>query len=295
MLIAALMYRDFTLAIATVPLVGALLGFLRYNFFPASIYLGDSGSLLIGFLIGNFSIVWSQKAVTALGVLAPFMVLCFPLGDMTFSIVRRYQSGRPIFEADRGHVHHRLLARGLSPQRVTDVLCWVCAAAAVFSLLQSVVPVYQGLIFILFCAALLFVVHRMGYADLRISETLEKVRGMLGPRRAEAALAEASKAVDASCEDGDFLSALQDCSAKLGIQLLKVRWHGSELVGEKPETPGSAIRIALPAEDEVQVWYPRGNPQVSAIEQFSELLRRWHRETAPRQQTGLAKSAGDSA
>jgi UDP-GlcNAc:undecaprenyl-phosphate/decaprenyl-phosphate GlcNAc-1-phosphate transferase len=77
-LIAALIGNNLPLAMVTVPLAGALLGFLRYNFNPASIFLGDSGSLFIGFLLGCFGILWSQKSATLLGMVAPMMALSIP-------------------------------------------------------------------------------------------------------------------------------------------------------------------------------------------------------------------------
>ena len=89
-LIAALLQHNTALAIATVPLAGCLLGFIRYNFNPATIFLGDCGSLFIGFLLGCYAVVWSQKAATILGMTAPLMALSIPLLDMTVAIARRY-------------------------------------------------------------------------------------------------------------------------------------------------------------------------------------------------------------
>src|SRR5208337_5346983 len=80
-LIAALLGHNIGMAIAIVPLVGALLGFLRFNFNPASIFLGDSGSLFIGFLLGCYSVLWSQKSATILGMTAPLIALSIPLLD----------------------------------------------------------------------------------------------------------------------------------------------------------------------------------------------------------------------
>ena len=81
-LIAALLQHNTALALATVPLAGCLLGFIRYNFNPASIFLGDCGSLFIGFLLGCYAVVWSQKAATILGMTAPLMALSIPLLDL---------------------------------------------------------------------------------------------------------------------------------------------------------------------------------------------------------------------
>src|SRR5712691_4022129 len=141
MAIAALLHGNLTLAIATAPLAGALLGFLRYNFNPASIFLGDSGSLLVGFLLGCYGVLWSQKSATLLGMTAPLMALSIPILDVCLSIGRRFLSQSPIFGADRGHIHHRLLDRGLSPRRVALLLYAVGGVGALFAVLQGMVPV----------------------------------------------------------------------------------------------------------------------------------------------------------
>jgi UDP-GlcNAc:undecaprenyl-phosphate GlcNAc-1-phosphate transferase len=172
-LIAALLQSNYPLAIATVPLAGALLGFLRYNFNPATIFLGDSGSLSIGFLLGCYGIIWSQKSATLLGMTAPLMALSIPLLDTGISIVRRLLRGQPIFAGDRGHIHHRLLARGLTPRRVVLLLYGMCGVAATFSLLQSMMHnQYAGLVIVLFCAAAWLGVQHLGYVEFGMAGRL---------------------------------------------------------------------------------------------------------------------------
>ena len=152
-LLAAVLQGNTGLAMATIPLASCLLAFLRYNFNPASVFLGDCGSLTIGFLLGCFGLIWSQKSATFLGMAAPMMVLALPLLDVGLAIGRRYLSSRPIFQADRGHIHHRLLALGFKPRDVALILYAVCGIAACFSLLHSMVgDRFQGLTIILFCA-----------------------------------------------------------------------------------------------------------------------------------------------
>jgi UDP-GlcNAc:undecaprenyl-phosphate GlcNAc-1-phosphate transferase len=166
-LASALLNHNFELAIATAPLVGALLGFLRYNFNPASIFLGDSGSLLIGFLLGCYAIVWSEKSATLLGMTAPLIALSIPLLDVTLAIVRRFLRQQPLFSADRGHIHHKLLARGLTPRRVALLLYGLCGITAALSLLQSVAnEQFAGLIIVLFCIGAWIGVQHLRYVEL---------------------------------------------------------------------------------------------------------------------------------
>ncbi len=132
--IAAMAQGNVPLAFATAPLAGALIGFLRYNFNPASIFLGDSGSLTLGFLLGCYSILWNYKSATMVGMTAPLLMLAVPLLDAALAIVRRFLRQQPIFAADRGHIHHRLLARGMTPRRAVLLLYAVAGLCAWLSL-----------------------------------------------------------------------------------------------------------------------------------------------------------------
>uniref|UniRef100_Q01XJ8 Glycosyl transferase, family 4 n=1 Tax=Solibacter usitatus (strain Ellin6076) TaxID=234267 RepID=Q01XJ8_SOLUE len=171
--VAALVHNSLELALVTAPLIGALLGFLRYNFNPASIFLGDSGSLLIGFLLGCFGAMWSQKSATLLGMTAPLIALAMPLLDTALAIARRFLRRQPIFGADRGHIHHRLLDRGLTPRRVALLLYGACGLAAAFSLIQDVGhDQFGGLIIILFCGAAWVGVQHLGYAEFGVASRL---------------------------------------------------------------------------------------------------------------------------
>ncbi len=95
-------------------LVGATLGFLKYNFNPAEIFMGDTGSMFLGFMLGAISIVGSLKSVTLVTLLIPILALGIPIFDTCFALLRRKLNGQPIFKADKGHLHHRLLEMGLT-------------------------------------------------------------------------------------------------------------------------------------------------------------------------------------
>ncbi len=172
-LIAAILEHNKGLAIATVPLAGALLGILRYNFNPASIFLGDSGSLFIGFLLGCYSVLWSQKSATILGMTAPLIALSIPLLDTVLSILRRFLRRESIFSADHAHIHHKLLARGLTPRRVVILVYMVCGLCAALSLLQSFARErFGGVIIVLFCAGVWSGVQYLGYAEFQMARRM---------------------------------------------------------------------------------------------------------------------------
>ncbi|MGA9673643.1 MAG: MraY family glycosyltransferase [Terracidiphilus sp.] len=169
-LIAALFHHNVDLAFATVPLVGALLGFLRFNFSPASIFLGDCGSLTLGFLLGCYGIVWSEKSTTVLSMAAPLMVLFVPLLDAGLAIVRRFLRQQPIFGADRAHIHHKLLSQGLPPWRVVLILYGFCALAGVAGLILTAthVPYHSFVVIIVILVAWLAIQH-LGYSELGVA------------------------------------------------------------------------------------------------------------------------------
>jgi UDP-GlcNAc:undecaprenyl-phosphate/decaprenyl-phosphate GlcNAc-1-phosphate transferase len=100
-------------------MAGALIGFLRYNFPPAKIYLGDGGAYFLGFLIGGLTIHSSQKGTVVAALIAPLFVLALPIMDTSLAILRRGLNGLPLFRADRRHLHHRLLQSGLSRRHLT--------------------------------------------------------------------------------------------------------------------------------------------------------------------------------
>lgn len=101
---------------------GALLGFLLYNFNPATIFMGDTGSMFLGFVLAVTSIASNQKSSAAVAMLVPIVALGLPIADTALAMLRRALRGRPIFSADREHIHHKLLAAGLSHRQAVLVL-----------------------------------------------------------------------------------------------------------------------------------------------------------------------------
>ncbi|WP_035571039.1 glycosyltransferase family 4 protein [Halonatronum saccharophilum] len=117
--------QTFTL-ILTLALVGGTLGFLRYNFNPAQIFMGDTGSMFLGFMLAVISITGTLKTVTFWTLLIPTLALGVPIFDALFAILRRKLSGKPIFEADKGHLHHKLLDLGLSQVEAVFIVYLIC-------------------------------------------------------------------------------------------------------------------------------------------------------------------------
>ena len=132
--VVALLNGQSLITVMTIALAGAILGFLRYNFNPATIFLGDSGSLFIGFVLSAMALAGAQKAPTIVAVAIPVVSFGLPILETALSIVRRLISGRPVFTADREHIHHKLLQHGLTHRQVVILLYGVSAVFAMLSL-----------------------------------------------------------------------------------------------------------------------------------------------------------------
>ncbi len=118
MLMSLLAYEcTSSLQLLSAGMAGACLGFLRYNFPPARIYMGDGGAYFLGFLVGLFSLLSSQKGNVLAALMAPMFVLGLPIVDVTLAILRRGLRGLPIFRPDRRHLHHHLLEMGFSRRK----------------------------------------------------------------------------------------------------------------------------------------------------------------------------------
>lgn len=114
-------------AMLLIILAGGAIGFLPYNFNPAQIFMGDTGSLLIGFLLAAVSVEGVIKSATTIAFAIPVLALGVPVLDTAFAITRRLVNKRPIMEADKGHLHHRLLEQGLSQRQTVLVLYFISA------------------------------------------------------------------------------------------------------------------------------------------------------------------------
>lgn len=109
-------------AAAMVAMTGACLAFLQYNFNPAKIFMGDTGSMFLGYIISAVSVMGSMKTVATAVLIVPLLALTVPITDTLLAIVRRKSSGVPIFSPDKNHLHHRLLAKGLNQKQVVLVM-----------------------------------------------------------------------------------------------------------------------------------------------------------------------------
>jgi UDP-GlcNAc:undecaprenyl-phosphate GlcNAc-1-phosphate transferase len=165
--VVALLNGHSLVTVMTIALAGAILGFLRYNFNPATIFLGDSGSLFIGFLLSALALAGAQKSPTIVAVAIPVVSFGLPILETALSILRRLISGRPVFTADREHIHHKLLQHGLTHRQVVIVLYGVSAVFALLSLfLLWPTGSSLGLVLAVLGIGVWIGVQRLGYLEL---------------------------------------------------------------------------------------------------------------------------------
>ena len=122
MLVIALLVSEGNVAIILAALTGACVGFMPYNMNPAKIFAGDTGALLLGYVLATMSVIGLFKTYAIISFLLPFLVLALPIFDTLFAIIRRIIHGQNPMQADRGHVHHRLIDMGLSQKQAVAIL-----------------------------------------------------------------------------------------------------------------------------------------------------------------------------
>ena len=126
-LLVAMKQNFFLVTILTAALAGASAGFLFYNSNPAKIFMGDTGSMFLGFMLAGTSVIGTVKSTATIALIVPILALGLPILDTTFAILRRYFGGKPIFQPDKGHLHHRLLKLGFT-QRQAVLLMYIISA-----------------------------------------------------------------------------------------------------------------------------------------------------------------------
>ncbi len=164
-----LAYQREELAIFTLCLVliGSILGFLRYNTHPAEVFMGDTGSLFLGYCLGTFSIAGNLKSVTALTLIAPVLVLLVPIADTLWAIFRRIREGRSPFSADKMHFHHKLLSTGMDHAQTVSVIYGLSGALSISAIALGNSSNFKFLLVpLLFAGILLFILQITGVVNL---------------------------------------------------------------------------------------------------------------------------------
>jgi UDP-GlcNAc:undecaprenyl-phosphate GlcNAc-1-phosphate transferase len=275
---AALLRGDLVTIFACAPLAGALLAFLVYNFSPASIFLGDCGSLVIGFLLGCFAVLWGLSCSTIMGACSPLIALSIPLLDTGLAVLRRFLRSQPIFKGDRGHIHHRLIERGMKPQIITLLLCAAATAAGTLSLAHQQLPESMAIIvLVIFFTGAIAGVRALGFIEIDVAAKLLMAGGFrrildvhIGIRSFEESLAAASTM--AECQ-----AIIRKGARDYGLAYLRLSIYGQ--VWEERFREGSpdqewSLHVPLAGSDCIVFVHNRAQASPNSFASFVEVLYR---------------------
>ncbi len=219
--------------------------FLFYNFNPATIFMGDTGSMFLGFVLATTAIQTNQKSTTAVALVVPIIALALPIADTLLAMLRRAARGAPLFSADRGHIHHRLLRLGLSQRQAVLVLYGACVLLGGSAVAMSFASAQQAGWFLLTLAVFgALALWKLGFFDLaalgRVLEERKRNAEMRGRvRRVGTALRTARS-------ERDIVEALRQGAQAVGAAAVALRTQDrSEAVLQGFGTPGLDAGVEL--------------------------------------------------
>jgi UDP-GlcNAc:undecaprenyl-phosphate GlcNAc-1-phosphate transferase len=241
--VVAIYLQNYYMAVMMLLLAGALLGFLPWNFHPARVFLGDTGSLGLGMFLALCSLHSAQKSHTVVMILVPLCALGYPIFDTLLTVARRTIGGQPLFASDREHIHHRLADRAYGPSgaawriyAVSLLLIVVCV------LLSSVHHLAVGLGLAAVLVLAVFSVRVLGY--LEWGGWLEQFRGRDEMRILHSAAALARLKIAAAKDLDELLAALGLFAAEIGVIAIELdhanhthRWSRFDAATPRPTIP----------------------------------------------------------
>ncbi len=223
--ILAFSRHDVLVSLAMAALGGAILGFLIFNFNPASIFMGDTGSMFLGFVLAAIAVKTSTKSGTTVAMLVPIIALGLPIIDTFVAMIRRALLGRSLFDADKDHIHHRLMSRlRLSHRSAVLVLYGLCCLFALTALGLAFANGVQSAMLLIAVSVVVFVLMRkLGYLDLRESRGATLIRRRNHQLRS--LLREVVRNVQASANLSDLWNSVRPVAEEFGAARLVLRIH----------------------------------------------------------------------
>ena len=267
-ILALLSGNDF-LALIMLAMAGACLGFLFYNFSPAKIFLGDTGSLFLGMTLATSSILSSSKSQVAASLLVAVVVLGYPVVDTLLAMLRRALHGKPMFSADRGHIHHRLLAKGLGHRRAAIMIYAFCAALSALAL--SIVAqnsLIAGASLLIIGAMVMLGFRTLGFSKLFLPQHVRETRARFLAVHHLGELLRAKLSLAASLPQ--IYGLFEQAAAEFGLRTLQLElepallapgqarrysWTNPEAAEGDPEDEESALFFNAEAGLEIRIRY----------------------------------------
>lgn len=254
-LISAIAFGRYETAFLAVALASALVGFLWYNFNPARVFLGDSGSLFLGYFLAVLSIDGAQGNTATVLVILPLSAVALPLFDTSLAIARRWLRGMAFSEADARHIHHRFLALGFTQRQTVIILCAVAALIAALGISTTLVPGFatqQILMPVVWIALPLLVIgslHRLDYHEFAhaLAVLIAGPRRLRGIIRERIMVSELAQGVRGARSSEELDAILTRCCDTLQVRSIEIGWSGDiqrTPVNETADLP--LIRLEYP-------------------------------------------------
>lgn len=270
LLILSISSGNFLVATGLAAMAGTCMGFLRYNFNPASIFMGDSGSYFLGYMLAALSILGSIKSQATVAIIIPIVALGLPLMDAVIAPIRRFITGKALFQPDKSHIHHRLLTMGLT-QRKAVLLMYgaTIALGAVALLLVHTRDIKAGFILSILGLAVILGFRKLGYLEY---VTIDKMLGyfhdvtdVVGITRERRTFLNVQMEIGQSQSMDDLWEGITEACGLLGIDEAKMylngvflpeapdipfSWHTQEIGEAIPDCRQSILSLDLPLVDE---------------------------------------------
>lgn len=218
---------NLAVAIGLAALSGATLGFLRYNFNPASIFLGDSGSYLLGFTFAGLTVLGSLKTQAAVGLLIPVVALGVPLIDVLWAPIRRFILGRKVFTADMDHIHHRLVSLGWTTRKAVFAMYGSTVVMAIGAvLLTHTRSERNALVLVVIGAGAILAIRKLGYVDFIQRDGIRRWLGAVADEMGLARTRRSFLAREIELQSAETIEeidlALRGAASELGLLSLQV-------------------------------------------------------------------------
>jgi len=255
-LVLALARGDVLMALCMAALAGAVLGFLVFNFSPATIFMGDTGSMFLGFVLATVSIKTSTKSGTAVAMVVPVIALGLPITDTLLAMFRRALLGRRMFDADRDHIHHRMMSRLKLSHR--DAVLALYALSVLFGAtalgLATANNVQSALLLAAISVVVVVLVRKLGYLDPRSAQAANATRRRNLQLRQ--VVRRSVDAIEASTSLTEVWNALRPLAAELNAARLEFWFHTPKTSTDEREglhynlerTAGTALPVELSVE-----------------------------------------------
>lgn len=258
--VVAIYLGNHYMTVMMVLLAGSLLGFLRWNFHPARVFLGDTGSLALGMFLALASLHSAQKAHTVVLILIPLFALGYPIFDTLLAIARRMVRGQPLFVSDRDHIHHRLLRRGGSPSKAA-ILIYIASLLVSLLCLAAMTANYRalGVGLALVLVMVFFSARVLGY--LEWGGWSARWSGRDETRVLHAAATLARLKINGAESDEDLVRAIATMAPEVGcVEIVlrrdgETRWRDQFRAASDSGKPGETLEMAIGDEASLQLTF----------------------------------------